>query len=181
MIKSNGGSGSVSNIVLENFIGHRNAYSLDIDQYWSSMTPIDGDGVQLSHIKISNWTGTEANGLQRGPVKVMCADGAPCAVSIVDFAMWTEMGDSQWYSCRSAYTGLQHRPPLFCLRQGADHVAYVATTTTVTTAPSGYKAPVMPDDLETHTWGTTESIPIPTMPLSFFPGARPYSSRAGRA
>jgi len=32
MIKSNQGSGSVSNVVLENFIGHGNAYSLDIDQ-----------------------------------------------------------------------------------------------------------------------------------------------------
>ena len=99
MIKSNGGSGSVSNVVLENFIGHGNAYSLDIDQYWSSMDPIEGEGVQLHSIKISNWTGTEADGEERGPVKVMCADGAPCTwVDIFDFAMWTESGDSQWVS-----------------------------------------------------------------------------------
>ena len=56
MVKSNGGTGTVSNLVLENFIGHGNAYSLDIDQYWSSMDPISGDGVQLNNIKITNWT-----------------------------------------------------------------------------------------------------------------------------
>jgi rhamnogalacturonan hydrolase len=50
MIKSNGGSGSVSNVLFENFIGHGNAYSLDIDQYWASMSPVDGDGVQLNNI-----------------------------------------------------------------------------------------------------------------------------------
>lgn len=50
MIKSNGGSGSVSNVVLENFVGHGNAYSLDIDQAWASMSTIDGDGVQLRFV-----------------------------------------------------------------------------------------------------------------------------------
>ena len=47
MIKSNGGSGTVSNCQFNNFIGHSNAYSLDIDSYWSSMHPIAGDGVTL--------------------------------------------------------------------------------------------------------------------------------------
>jgi rhamnogalacturonan hydrolase len=50
MIKSNGGSGTLSNVLLENFIGHGNAYSLDIDQYWSSMSPVSGNGVQLNNI-----------------------------------------------------------------------------------------------------------------------------------
>lgn len=50
MIKSNGGSGTVSNVVFENFIGHKNAYSLDVDQYWSSMSTVAGDGVALSNI-----------------------------------------------------------------------------------------------------------------------------------
>lgn len=53
MIKSNGGSGTVSNVVLENFIGHGNAYSLDIDQYWSSMSAVAGNGVQLNNIKVT--------------------------------------------------------------------------------------------------------------------------------
>ena len=124
MIKSNGGSGNVANVVLENFIGHGNAYSLDIAQYWSSMSTLEGDGVQLDNIKISNWTGTEADGLERGPVKVMCADGTPCSrVDLMDFHLWTETGDSQWYSCRSAYSNLPRSLPLFCLKGGKDHVS----------------------------------------------------------
>lgn len=180
MIKSNGGSGTVSKVVLENFIGHGNAYSLDIDQYWSSMDPIAGNGVQLDTVKISNWTGTEANGLERGPVKVMCADGAPCTgIEIVDFAMWTETGDGQWYSCQSAYTRIVRQPTMFCFHRGKDKTSYPATTTTTTTAPTGYEAPSMSEDLATHTWGTTESIPIPTIPASFFPGIAPISTLAG--
>lgn len=174
MIKSNGGSGTVSNVVLENFIGHGNAYSLDIDQYWSSMDHLDGAGVQLNNIKISNWTGTETDGLERGPIKVMCADGAPCtAIDVSDFAMWTETGDSQWYSCQSAYASDGAE---YCLQPAGNALSYAATTTTVSTAPTGYEAPTMPDDLVTHSWGTTASIPIPTIPASFFPGVQPYST-----
>lgn len=180
MIKSNGGSGTVSNVVLENFIGHGNAYSLDIDQYWSSMDPLEGDGVQLDSVKISNWTGTEADGMERGPVKVMCADGAPCTgIDIMDLAMWTETGDSQWYSCQSAYTNIHRKPAMFCLHKQADKVSFAATTKTVTSVPTGYEAPSMADDLATHTWGTTASIPIPTIPASFFPGVMPISALAG--
>lgn len=180
MIKSNGGSGTVSNVVLENFIGHGNAYSLDIDQYWSSMDTLEGDGVQLSNIKISNWTGTEADGMERGPVKVMCADGAPCTgIDIEDFAMWTETSDSQRYSCQSAYTNIHRSPAEFCFHRQPDKVSYAATTKTVTTAPTGYEAPSMSEDLATHTWGTTASIPVPTFPASFFPGVAPLSTLAG--
>jgi len=50
MIKSNGGSGHMSNVVMENFIGHSNAYSLDIDQHWSPMKVASGSGVKLSNI-----------------------------------------------------------------------------------------------------------------------------------
>lgn len=50
MIKSNGGDGYVENVAFENFIGHGNAYSLDIDQYWSSMSTIAGAGVKLDNV-----------------------------------------------------------------------------------------------------------------------------------
>ena len=165
--------------MLENFIGHGNAYSLDIDQYWASMDPVDGSGVQLSNIKISNWTGTEANGMQRGPVKVLCADGAPCTgIDITDFNMWTESGKSQWYSCESAYTNIKRSPPKFCFSGEADHSSYPVTTTTVTVAPTGYSAPTMAADLATA-FGTAASIPVPAIPTNFFPGAAPYSALAG--
>ena len=90
MLKSNGGSGTVSNVVLENFIGHSNAYSLNIEQYWKSMSNLPGDGVQISNLKINNWTGTALDGMQRGPIQIKCADGAPCTgVDVTDFNMWT--------------------------------------------------------------------------------------------
>lgn len=172
MIKSNGGSGTVSSVSFENFIGHGNAYSLDIDQYWASMSAVDGDGVQLTDITFKNWKGTEASGSARGPIKVICADGAPCTdITIEDFAMWTESGTSQWYSCRSAYGSG------FCLKSSGDS-SYAVTTSTVKTAPTGYSAATMAGDLKTA-FGTTASIPIPTIPTSFYPGATPYSALAG--
>lgn len=179
MIKSNGGSGTVSNVVLENFIGHSNAYSLDVDQYWSSMKAVSGDGVAINGLRVTNWTGTEANGLQRGPIKLNCADGAPCTgVDISDFYMWTESGSSQWYSCRSAYTDLKRPEPLFCLDGGSSHTKYAATTTTIKSAPTGYQAPTMAADLKSD-FGTTASIPIPAIPTSFFPGVAPYKKLMG--
>src|ERR1700744_591206 len=50
MIKSNGGSGSMRDVLLENFLGHRNAYTLDIDQHWSPMKANGGAGVALQNI-----------------------------------------------------------------------------------------------------------------------------------
>ncbi|KAJ5778677.1 hypothetical protein N7520_001923 [Penicillium odoratum] len=173
MIKSNGGNGTVSNVLLENFIGHGNAYSLDIDQYWSSMSTADGDGVQLNNITFSNWKGTEANGTARGPIQVKCADTAPCTdITIEDFAMWTEEGDAQWYKCESAYG------EGFCLESGSedDYTSY-STTVTATVAPSGYSAATMASDL-TAAFGTASPIPIPAIPTSFYPGLTPYSALA---
>ncbi|KAL3479048.1 pectin lyase fold/virulence factor [Aspergillus californicus] len=174
MVKSNGGSGTVSNLVLENFIGHGNAYSLDIDAYWSSMSTIDGDGVELNNVTIRNWKGTEANGAERGPIKVLCAAGAPCTdVTIEDFAMWTESGDEQTYRCENAYgTG-------FCVQDDDEQSGYT-TTLTATSAPSAYSAPRMSSNLESS-FGTASEIPIPSIPTSFYPSATPYSPLAGAA
>jgi rhamnogalacturonan hydrolase len=200
MIKSNGGSGSVSDVILENFIGmghsppfstqsrcfpikdpqltspgHGNAYSLDIDQAWSSMSTVSGSGVQLDNITISNWKGTEANGAQRGPIKVNCAPGAPCTdVTIEDFAMWTEEGDYQTYVCNSAYGSGA------CLKEESGDVTSYSTTVTVKTAPTGYSAATMASDLATA-FGTDSEIPIPTIPTSFYPGATPFSALAAKA
>ncbi|KAJ5392486.1 Rhamnogalacturonase A [Penicillium cosmopolitanum] len=175
MIKSNGGSGSVSDVTLENFIGHGNAYSLDIDQAWSSMSTVSGDGVQLNNITISNWKGTEANGAERGPIKVNCAPGAPCTdITIEDFAMWTEEGDYQTYVCNSAYGSGE------CLKEESGDVTSYSTTVTVSTAPTGYSAASMDADLATA-FGTDSEIPIPTIPTSFYPGATPFSALAAKA
>ncbi|KAL4930492.1 putative extracellular rhamnogalacturonase [Aspergillus undulatus] len=172
MVKSNGGSGSVSNLVLENFIGYGNAYSLDIDAEWSSMSTIDGDGVSLNNVTIRNWKGTEANGAERGPIKVICASGAPCMeVTIEDFAMWTESGDEQTYACENAFGDG------FCLGEGDGSSGYT-TTLTASAAPSGYSAAGKMDNDLDSAFGTDSEIPIPTIPTSFFPGATPYSALA---
>ncbi|KAF7627466.1 rhamnogalacturonase B [Aspergillus flavus] len=172
MIKSNGGDGYVRNLALENFIGHGNAYSLDIDSAWSNIDTADGDGVEFSNITVSNWKGTEEDGVQRGPIKILCPDENPCYdITIKDFAMWTETGDSQTYFCQSAY-GDGH-----CLQDG-DELKEYTTTLTATSAPSGYAAPTMKEDLS-EAMALNTSIAIPTIPASFYPGVMPYSSIAG--
>lgn len=85
--------------------------------------------------------------------------------------MWTETGDTQWYLCESAYGSG------FCLKPDGGSLTSYTTTTTVSTAPTGYSAAKMAADLTTA-FGTTASIPIPTIPTSFFPGATPVSSLA---
>jgi rhamnogalacturonan hydrolase len=50
MIKSKGGSGTVQDVMFENFIGHSNAYSLNIDQNWSPQKGAAGPGVALRNI-----------------------------------------------------------------------------------------------------------------------------------
>ena len=159
-----------------NHIGHGNAYSLDIDAYWSSKSQDEGDGVQYTNLTFSNWKGTEENGEQRGPIKIQCPDAAPCTdITIEDFAMWTESGDEQTYSCRNAYGSG------YCLQSGSgDDASSYSTALTATATPSAYAAPSMPNDLSTA-FGTDSPIPIPTIPTSFFPGATPYSALAGAA
>ena len=96
------------------------------------MSTVDGDGVRLNNISISNWKGTAANGAQRGPIKVNCAPGAPCTdISIEDFAMWTESGDYETYICNSAYGSGA------CLQEESGDTTSYSTTVTVTTAPTG--------------------------------------------
>ena len=171
MFKSNGGNGTVSSVVLSNFIGHNNAYSLDLNAYWASISPIAGDGISYSSITFSNWTGDCADGAERGPVNIICPSAVPCEDIVVeDFEMWTDTGSSEWYKCADAYgTGV-------CLKEGPPYTTYGTVTSTVTKAPSGYSAPTMAADLKSGL-GITTSIAIPTVPNSFFPGATPATAR----
>jgi rhamnogalacturonan hydrolase len=170
MIKSNGGSGYVEDAEFSEFIGHGNAYSLDVDQAWQSMPAAAGAGVQLTNMTFSNWKGTCASGAQRGPIQFKCDKDTPCKGMVVeDFAMWTDSGNKVNYICQNAFgTGA-------CLKSsGTDSYT---TTQAVASAPTGYKAATMPDDLRTG-FGFTVEIPVPTMPSSFFPGATPLVALA---
>ncbi|KAF2685414.1 glycoside hydrolase family 28 protein [Lentithecium fluviatile CBS 122367] len=173
MIKDNGGSGYVEDVVFENFIGHSNAYAANIDQYWSSMSSLGSTGAQLSNITYKNWKGTQADGSSRGYLKAVCSNSKPCTdITLTDIAMWTETGSKMVNQCQSGYgTGS-------CLKKGTSTVSYAVTKVTETAAPTGYSAASMPNNLKTG-WNRSSSIPIPTIPTSYFPGATPIKKVAG--
>ncbi|KAK6207301.1 hypothetical protein LQW54_007259 [Pestalotiopsis sp. IQ-011] len=168
MIKSNGGDGDVSNLAFNNFMGHSNAYTLDFDTAWSSMSAVDGDGITYNNISFSGWKGTATNGVERGPVKLNCPAEVPCTdITVEDFAVWTDSGSSVLYGCQNAYgSGV-------CLNDGSSHTAYTSTQTVTTV--SGYSYSTMAGEL-TAGLGLTASIAIPTMPASFYPGLQPISA-----
>ena len=164
-------SGVVTDVTLQNFIGHQNAYSLYIDAYWSSISAAAGDGVFYNSITFNNWKGTCANGATRPPLYVLCPSTQPCTnIVIENFAMWTESGSTEYYKCADAWGSG------YCLHGGSAHTEYGTVTSTLTAAPSGYSATTMPGQL-TAGFGLSTSIPIPTVPNTFFPGATPATAR----
>lgn len=172
MIKSYGGSGTVNNCTFENFIGYSNAYSLDFNAYWTSMTEATGDGVEYTDINFIDWTGTAANGVSRAPINIICPAGVPCTdVTISGFEMWTDAGSSILYKCANAYGSGG------CLTSGSGSATYTSTQT-LKTAPTGYSAATMPNDL-TSGFPISASIPIPTVGTTYFPGATPVSKLMG--
>lgn len=127
MIKSNGGSGSLYNAVFNNFMGHTNAYTLDLDSAWSSMSVATGDGVDYTNISFAHWHGTCSNGVTRAPLRVLCPAAVPCTeIEVSAFYIWTEAGTSERYICANAYGAGG------CLNKGTTHTTYT-TTATVTT------------------------------------------------
>jgi len=130
MIKSNGGSGTVTNCAFNNFIGHTNAYSLDINAYWSSITAVAGSGVSYTNLVFNNWKGTCADGAVRAPINVICPTDVPCTgIEIEDFAMWTETGSYEYYKCENAWGSGG------CLKSGSANTAYAVSTQTISSAP----------------------------------------------
>jgi len=172
MIKSNGGSGTVSNVVLQNFIASGTAYGLYINQYWSSQAVADGNGVQLNNIQFTNWDGNVVNGVNRPPVSLICADKTPCTnVVLTNVNMWSQSG-SAIAKCESAWGS-----GLGCIKSGSTHSSYAVVTSTMT-KPSGYTVPTnMPGDLSAG-FTSVSPIPTPTMPASFYPGLAPKSPLA---
>lgn len=166
MIKSNGGDGTVTGLSFNNFMGHSNAYTLDFDTAWSSMDTADGDGISYSNISFSGWSGSCADGTERGPVKINCpADNVCTDITVEDFSVWTDSGDSVYYGCQNAYGEGA------CLQSG-DSGAYT-TTQTITTGSASYST--MDNELTTG-YDISSSIPIPSMPASFYPGRQPISA-----
>jgi rhamnogalacturonan hydrolase len=170
MLKSNGGSGYVKNVLLQNFKSRGTAYGLDVNQYWASQTPAGGNGVQLSNIRFVNWDGEVVDGVQRAPVQIICSDGAPCTgITLTNVNMWSATG-SAVMKCESAYGSGG------CVKGGSGG-SYKATTTSYS-KPAGYvNPPTMSGDLA-QGFATNQPIPIPTIPTSFFPGVPQISPLA---
>jgi rhamnogalacturonan hydrolase len=171
MFKSYGGSGTVNNVALKNFAGHSNAYTLDLDAQWSSMKPIAGDGILYSNMTFSGWSGTCADGHQRGPIKFNCPADVPCTdMQVDDFTVGSNKGDTVEHVCKNAYGSGA------CLKKG-DGGAY---TTTQTVDAASAATPTMDGELE-NGLGLTASIAIPTIRPSFFPGVAAISPRMADA
>ncbi|KAF5023288.1 hypothetical protein F66182_4669 [Fusarium sp. NRRL 66182] len=161
MFKSYGGSGTVSNVALNNFRGHSNAYSLNIDATWQSMKPIAGDGVLYRNMSFSGWSGTCADGHQRGPIKFNCPADVPCTDLQVDnFTVGSQKGKTVEHVCHNAYGSGA------CLREGDGPGAFT-TTKTVEVVPRATQT--MTGEL-VNGLGLTKPIPIPAIRTSFFPG-----------
>ncbi|QSZ30244.1 hypothetical protein DSL72_004766 [Monilinia vaccinii-corymbosi] len=173
LIKSNGGSGTFSGATFNNFMGHSNAYTLDIDTAWSGQSVVAGNGVAYSDLTFSHWHGTCLNGAARAPIQLLCPSATFCKdITISSFYIWTEAGKYVLYKCKNAYgTGP-------CLRGGTNYTTYTSTQTVTSLPTASYAYTKMPGEISTGL-GLTESIPIPTHPASYYPGIAPYSTLLG--
>ncbi|KAF7974786.1 hypothetical protein HWV62_11271 [Athelia sp. TMB] len=170
MIKSNGGSGYVTNVLFQNFLATGTAYGLNIDQYWAEMATAPGDGVMLSNIKFESWNGIVENGVQRPPYRFQCADGAPCTnITVADVNLLSSTGAADM-ACRSAFgTGA-------CLKSGKAFSYEAKAVANV--APVAYSPfATLSGDL-TDGFTSTASIPAPTIPSTFYPGVTQISPLA---
>lgn len=135
MIKSNGGSGTLQNAQFLNFMGHSNAYTLDLNAFWSNEKTASGSGVQYKNLTFAHWKGTCSNGRQRAPIQVLCPPEVPCYdVTIDDVNIWTESGSSELYRCQSAFGQGG------CLKDsdGSSALGTYTSTMTVTTMATRY-------------------------------------------
>ncbi|KAG9035233.1 hypothetical protein FRB95_011676 [Tulasnella sp. JGI-2019a] len=122
----------------------------------------------LIHIPLWNWD-AEIVSAARAPVQFICADGAPCQQMILpNVNMYVESGTAV-VKCESAYgTGA-------CLK-ASDTGSYSAIASTIT-LPTSYIPPTLAGDLASG-FSTDLSIPIPTIPSTFYPGLAQISPLA---
>lgn len=112
------------------FIGHKNACSLYLNGYWTPQAEAAGNGILYHDITYSNWKGTCSDGARRGPIRIICPDGAPCYnIVLKNIDMWTETGSIEYYNCESAYdTGA-------CLKGGGSYKSYAVVSETISSDP----------------------------------------------
>ncbi|KAK5651605.1 hypothetical protein OQA88_11878 [Cercophora sp. LCS_1] len=169
MIKSNGGSGSLDHSIFRNFTGHSNAYTLNLDAFWSLREADPGDGVEFDYLTFSNWAGTCLDGIRRPPIMLACSPVWLCGnLEIENFNVWTLNGSAVTYKCVNAYGQGA------CMNQSPGNGAYSSIKTVATMAAEKYAIQTMPGEI-TKGLGITTSIDIPAVPTTFYPGLKPLS------
>lgn len=108
----------------------------------------------LTSTCVQNWDGIVVDGVQRSPIQILCADGAPCTnIQLQNVKLWSSTGKAT-NKCRSAYG---NGAP--CMKSGSGG-SYSEATTTIT-QPAGYTTPpTMSGDLAAG-FPTNSPIPIP--------------------
>lgn len=131
LLKSNGGDGYVNQSVFRNFTGHSNAYTINLDAFWSLREADPGDGVEYDYLVFQNWAGTCLDGLQRPPISLACSSTWLCGnLEIDNFHVWTETGERVVYRCVSAY-GLGA-----CMSQFPGNGGYTSSVSVATMEPT---------------------------------------------
>ncbi|KAG6008647.1 hypothetical protein E4U54_008679 [Claviceps lovelessii] len=169
MIKSRGGSGSVSSVHLDNFIGHSNAYGFDLDSNWQRQVVGAGPGVSYSKISVTNWNGTSRiDQVQRAAIRVLCPADVPCKnILIRDVNIRDENGSATTEVCENAFGAGS------CLAGKGKHSLTDPEPADRDAQPFVVK-PMLPNELPAP-FDVNKPIPIPAMPATFFPGVPPKS------
>ncbi|KAG5930376.1 hypothetical protein E4U42_001621 [Claviceps africana] len=172
MIKSRGGSGTVSGVTLDNFIGHSNGYGFDVDTDWLRQTVGAGPGVSYSKITASNWKGTSRSGeTRRATIRVLCSADVPCTNMLIrDVDIRNQDGSPPQQVCENAFgvgaclSGKKPKTPRAA--------AAPTTPATPATPDAQFVTPMLTNELAAP-FDATKPIPIPAMPAVFFPGIPP--------
>ncbi|CRG92059.1 hypothetical protein PISL3812_09114 [Talaromyces islandicus] len=167
-LKTNGGSGTVSNILWENVIVHGGSYPLTIDEAWGRDN--GGHGVQVSNLTFRDWYGTNKD-TSRPAIRLECDPHVPCYdITLDNVNIWTDKGSHVYWSCENVYGSGA------CMKKAdsTSHLSTFTTTVSITAKPT-LSMPTMSGDLTTPP-PTTTSFTIPKMPTSFYPGVSQIST-----
>ncbi|OKL57526.1 hypothetical protein UA08_07098 [Talaromyces atroroseus] len=166
-----GAQGNVTDSVFENFWGYSTTYALDINQYWQETYSPDTGAVALNNLVFTNWTGSLADGMERGPVMWSASDIVPSQnITLEGFYMGGLTGDRMINKCNNVYGSGG------CIQAATGTTTYSTVVTTWSVAPSGWTAPASP------TWGVSGyglTVPIPVYtPSVFWPTASASATAA---
>ncbi|RDW63491.1 hypothetical protein BP6252_11036 [Coleophoma cylindrospora] len=99
-----GSEGYVTDSLFENFWGYDTTYALDIDQYWGGTYTPDTGAVAIYNLTFNNFTGSLADGMQRGAMNLRGSDIVPMQdITLIDFDFFNTVGDRIVNQCNNVY------------------------------------------------------------------------------